>query len=112
MRKEEGCPDQGWQGHPVVVVSATIGRGRHFPETRALALALHEDWLAASTAPSQYPCGSFGAFISLPYVLTDMLVLLAANYSPREVLAVRPPGDQNANCAAKKAHPKGDVERP
>ena len=55
VRKEEGYPDQGWQGHPVVVVSATIGRGRHFPETRAVGLALHEDWLAASTAPLQYP---------------------------------------------------------
>lgn len=40
VQKGEGCPDQGWQGYPVAVVSVTLGRGRHFPETRAMALAL------------------------------------------------------------------------
>ena len=51
VRKEEGSPDQGWQGHPVVVVSATIGCGRHFPETSAVVPALHEDWLYVRCTP-------------------------------------------------------------
>jgi len=50
VRKEEDSPDQGWQD-PVVVVSATIGCGRHSLETSAVAPALHEDWLYVRCTP-------------------------------------------------------------
>src|SRR3954468_19648919 len=81
VRKEEDFSNQGWQGHPVVVVSATHGRGRHFSETSAVALVLQEGWLAASTAPLQYPLIHSVLLPLHPTSGWDMLVLLATNYS-------------------------------